>query len=369
MQSLHERHVIVTGASAGVGRATAVAFARLGCRVGLIARGAEGLDGARAEVEEAGGRALVLQADVADAEATEQAAEQAERQNGPIDIWVNAAMATVFSPLSRMTPEEFRRVTEVTYLGQVYGTMAALRRMRRRDRGTIVQVGSALAYRAIPLQSAYCGAKHAVRGFTNALRSELIHDNSNIRLTMVQLPAVNTPQFDWSRNRMPMRPQPVPPIHQPEAVARAVLEAAAKAPRELWVGVPSVKAILGTLAVPGWLDRMLAGQGVSGQQSDEPDMATRTDNLFAPVERDFGTHGRFDACASSTVLRFDSAKLRMAAVASMAGLAASIFCLGYLRGGQRAGHLPRSCGPDAGVPMNAAAGGDDRDETPGAIRR
>ncbi|WP_425450037.1 SDR family oxidoreductase [Virgifigura deserti] len=339
MQSLRGCHVVVTGASAGVGRATAVAFARLGCRVGLIARGADGLSGARAEVEAAGGQGLVLQADVADAEAVERAAEQAERENGPIDIWVNVAMVTIFSPVSQMTPEEFRRVTEVTYLGQVYGTMAALKRMRRRDRGTIVQVGSALSYRAIPLQSAYCGAKYAIRGFTNSLRSELIHDGSNIRLTMVQLPAVNTPQFDWSRNRMPMRPQPVPPIHQPEAVAAAILEAAAKTPRELWVGIPSVKAIVGDMVLPHWLDHMLASQAYDGQQSNEPDSADRADNLFAPMDGDYGAHGRFDARASPTVLRFEPTKLRMAAAASMAGLAVAILCLGYLGGKRRARHF------------------------------
>ena len=233
-------------------------------------RGRAGLEGARREVEAVGGEALVCPADVADAHALIEAADRIAQRFGAIDVWVNNAMATVFGPFQDVTPAEFRRVTEVTYLGQVHGTMAALRHMRPRDAGTIVQVGSALAYRAIPLQAAYCGAKFAVRGFTDVLRSELLHDRSRIRLTMVQLPAVNTPQFDWSRNHLGRRAQPVPPIYQPEAVAEAIVEAVARAPRELWVGGPAVKAIVGGLAVPALADRLLAHQGYSGQITAEP---------------------------------------------------------------------------------------------------
>ena len=239
--------VVVTGASAGVGRAAAVAFARNGFNVALIARGEDGLQGAQRDVRAAGGQALVLPLDVADADALSRAAERVIAEWGQIDVWVNCAMATIFSPVREIKPEEFRRVTEVTYLGQVYGTMAALRHMLPRDRGTIIQVGSALAYRAIPLQSAYCGAKFAIRGFTDALRSELEHDGSRVRLSMVQLPAVNTPQFDWARNRMGKRMQPVPPIYQPEAIAREIIRAAREAPRELWIGRSALKAIIGTM--------------------------------------------------------------------------------------------------------------------------
>src|SRR5918999_1335603 len=218
--------VVITGASAGVGRATVREFARRGAHVALIARGRDGLEAARREVEREGGRALVLPLDVADADAVERAAERVERELGPIDVWVNNAMVSVFSPVREMRPEEYRRVTEVTYLGYVHGTLAALRWMLPRDRGTVVQVGSALCYRGIPLQSAYCAAKHAVQGFTESLRCELIHDNSNVKVTMVHLPATNTPQFDWSRSRMPRRAQPVPPVYQPEVAARAVYHAA-----------------------------------------------------------------------------------------------------------------------------------------------
>src|SRR5919199_1732481 len=230
--------VVITGASAGVGRATARAFAREGAYIGLLARGRDGLEGARRDVEESGGRALVLPTDVSDADAVERAAEAVEREFGPIDVWINNAMVGVFAPVKATTAAEFRRVTEVTYLGYVHGTLAALRRMLPRDRGMILQVGSALCYRGIPLQAAYCAAKHAIQGFTESLRCELIHDRSNVKVTMVQLPAVNTPQFDWARSRMPRRAQPVPPVHQPEAVAEAVYAAALPAPREVWLGWP-----------------------------------------------------------------------------------------------------------------------------------
>ena len=249
------RNVVVTGASAGVGRATAVAFARLGCNVALLARGHEGLEGARRDVEAAGGRAHIISVDIANAKAVDQAADNVAHRWGGIDIWVNNAMATVVGPADQVAAAEWKRVTEVTYLGAVYGSLAALRHMRRQDAGTIVQIGSALAYRAIPLQSAYCGAKFAVRGFTDALRTELLHEGSSVRLTMVQLPGVNTPQFDWSRTHANTRHQPVGTVFQPETVAETVVRAALTAPRELWVGLPAMHAIIGTMLAPGLLDR------------------------------------------------------------------------------------------------------------------
>jgi NAD(P)-dependent dehydrogenase (short-subunit alcohol dehydrogenase family) len=290
----HPQVVVVTGASAGIGRAIVRMLAAHGAHVGLIARGRDGLDGARREVEAAGGRALVLPLDVADADAVERAAARVEAELGPIDVWINNAMASVFSPVKEMTPDEFRRVIEVTYLGYVYGTLAALKRMLPRDRGVIVQVGSALAYRAIPLQAAYCGAKHAIKGFTESLRSELIHDRSNIRVSMVHLPAHNTPQFGWVKSRLPNKAQPVPPVFQPEVAAEAVLWAAREPRRERWVGWPTVKAILAERFIPGYLDRYLATRGYSGQQTDEPADPDRPHNLWAPVSGDHGAHGAFD---------------------------------------------------------------------------
>jgi NAD(P)-dependent dehydrogenase (short-subunit alcohol dehydrogenase family) len=292
--------VVITGSSAGVGRAAAVEFARRGARIALLARGRDSLEAARREVEAAGGQALAIPTDVADPRQVESAADRVERELGPIDIWVNCAMATVFSPVSSLTPEEFKRVTEVTYLGTVYGTMAALRRMRTRNRGAIVQVGSALSYRAIPLQSAYCGAKFGIRGFTDALRSELIHDRSPIRLSMVQLSAFNTPQFDWARTHIARNPQPVPPIFQPEVAARGIVWAAYHDRRELWVGWPAVKAILGNKLIPGILDRYLASRAYSGQFTDEPLPPNRPDNLFQPAPGPWSAHGRFDARARPT---------------------------------------------------------------------
>ena len=289
--------VVVTGASAGVGRATVRAFAVRGASVALVARGRDGLDAAAAEVEAHGGRALVLPADVSDPAAVDQAASAAEAELGPIDVWVNNAMVSVFSPVHELSAEEVRRVTEVTYLGCAHGTLAALRRMRPRDRGTIVQVGSALAYRAIPLQAAYCGAKHAIEGFTQSLRCELRHERSGVRVTMVQLPALNTPQFDWVRSRLPRRPQPVPPIYQPEVAAEAIVWAARHAPRELKVAMSTVLAIYADRIGPGLLDRYVSRTGYDSQQTDEPTDPDRADNLWQSVPGDHGARGRFDARA------------------------------------------------------------------------
>ncbi|MGH9515018.1 MAG: SDR family oxidoreductase [Terriglobales bacterium] len=289
--------VVVTGASAGLGRAIARHFGSKGARVGLVARGVDGLNGAKQEIEAAGGSALVLPVDVADADAVEAAAAKVEQEFGPIEVWVNNAMASVFSPVKQMKSEEYKRVTEVTYLGVVYGTLSALKRMLPRDRGTIVQVGSALAYRSIPLQSAYCGAKHAISGFTDSLRCELLHDHSNVRITMVQMPALNTIQFDWVKSRLKRKAQPVPPIFQPEVGASAVYWAAHHDRREVFVGMPTVAAIEANKIGPGLLDRYLGRTGYDSQQTDEPEDPNRPNNLFEPVPGDHGAHGRFGDCA------------------------------------------------------------------------
>jgi NAD(P)-dependent dehydrogenase (short-subunit alcohol dehydrogenase family) len=289
--------VVVTGASGGVGRAVAHAFAKRGADIGLLARGERGLAGAREEVMSLGGKALVLQTDVADHAQVEAAAEAVEREFGPIDVWVNDAMATVFAPFLEVEPEEFKRATEVTYLGAVYGTMSALKRMVPRDRGTVVQVGSALAYRAIPLQSAYCGAKFAMRGFTDSVRTELMHDGSNVWITMVQLPAVNTPQFNWCRTRLPDHPQPMPPIYQPEVAAEAVYWAAHHHRREIDVGFSTVKAIFGNKLAPGFADRYLARTGYKSQQIQGMSVNGRPDNLYEPVPDEAAMHGMFDSRA------------------------------------------------------------------------
>ncbi len=314
--------VVVTGATAGVGRATAVAFAREGACVGLVARGGDGLEGARQEVEAAGGEALVLTADVSNAEELETAAGLAERELGPIDVWVNNAMVTVFSFFADLSPEEFRRVTKVTYLGTVHGTMAALRRMRPRDRGTIVQVGSALAYRGIPLQAAYCGAKHAVKGFTESLRTELLHEGSAVRVTMVHLPALNTPQFDSCRTHLPWQPQPVPPMYQPEVAAEAVLLSVRTGRRELYVGWPTVATVLGNKLAPGAMDRYLAATGIESQHTDEPVDPERPDNLYAPLPGDPGAHGRFDAEAREGSVELQASEHRAAASLALLGAVA-----------------------------------------------
>ena len=287
--------VVITGAGAGVGRATVEEFARQGYDVGLLSRDSDRLERAAGAVRSHGVRALPIPTDVADARAVEAAAARVESELGPIDVWVNVAMATVFAPVSKLTAEEFERGTRVTYLGQVHGTMAALRRMRDRNRGTIVNVGSALGYRSVPLQSIYCGAKFAIRGFTDALRSELIHDRLDVHLTMVDLPAVNTPQFDWALNKMGKKAKPVAPIYQPEVPARAIFFAATHRRREVWVGLPTVKAILANRIAPGLIDRYLAKAGYSGQLSDEPLGDDAPANLYEPVPGDYGAHGRFDA--------------------------------------------------------------------------
>ncbi|HEY7259177.1 MAG TPA: SDR family oxidoreductase [Gaiellales bacterium] len=286
--------VVVTGASAGVGRAVAHAFARRGATVGLVARGHAGLEAAAEEVRALGGTPLVLPADVADHDEMDAAAQAVERRAGPIEVWVNAAMATVFAPLAETAPDEFRRSTEVTYLGTVHGTMAALRRMVPRDRGVVVQVGSALAYRAIPLQAAYCGAKFAVRGFTDSVRTELLHEGSSVWITMVQLPAVNTPQFSWCRTRLPNHPQPVPPIFDPDVPAEAVYWAATHRRRELIVGGSALKAIVASMVAPSLADRYLARTGYDSQQMQGvPVDRDRPDNLFSAVEDLAATRGRF----------------------------------------------------------------------------
>jgi NAD(P)-dependent dehydrogenase (short-subunit alcohol dehydrogenase family) len=317
--------VVVTGASAGVGRATARAFANDGWDVALIARGDAGLEAAAQEVRDAGQRALVLPLDVADADAVEAAAERVERELGWIDVWVNNAMESVFSPISEMRADEYRRVTEVNYLGYVHGTMSALRRMQPRDEGVIVQVGSALAYRSIPLQSAYCASKHAIVGFTDSLRCELIHDRSRVKVTVVHMPALNTPQFGWVRSRLPHRGQPVPPIFEPAVAARAILFVAKHPRRELFVGGSTLLAVWGQKFLPNVLDWYLGRTGYSSQQTDEP-RPERPDNLDAPVDdtEDHGARGRFDdrSKAWSPVLQLSMHRGIVAGVVAVAGATA-----------------------------------------------
>lgn len=302
----HEQHavVVITGATAGVGRATARAFARRGAWVALIARDAERLEAARSEVDALGGKGLAVSADVADAAAVERAAGQIESKLGEIDIWVNAAMATVLAPLDEITAEEFARVTEVTYLGNVYGTLAALKYMLPRDRGVIVQVSSALAYHSIPLQAPYCGAKHAINGYTDSLRAELIHRGSRVHVTVVDMPGLNTPQFDWALNKMPHRPRPIAPVYQPEVAARAIVWAANHRRPRLYVGLSSLLMIWADKLAPGLLDRYMARTAISGQQTGEAADPGRAGNLWQPVEGDRGARGRFsdEACDRSLEL-------------------------------------------------------------------
>lgn len=294
------RHVVITGASAGVGRAVARHFAREGARLTLIARSQEGLEGTARECTAAGASVAIFAVDVADEPRLSNAARQAEQRFGPIDVWVNNAMATVVAPVVDMHPDEFRRVTEVTYLGAVHGTLAALRSMRPRNRGIIIQVGSALAYRSIPLQSAYCAGKHALLGFSESLRTELLHEHSAVHVTLVHLPAINTPQFDWALNRMPHRPQPVPPVFQPELAARAIVRASHQLRREWFVGFPSFMAVWADKLFPVIADRYLGRTGYDSQQSEESEDPHRPHNLWEPMPaRFYATHGRFSRIARS----------------------------------------------------------------------
>jgi short-subunit dehydrogenase len=326
--------VAITGASAGVGRATALEFAREGYAVGLLARGRERLEAAEREIEALGCRALALPVDVADAAAVEAAATRIEEELGPIDVWVNNAMATVFAPFSETEPDEFRRAAEVTFLGSVWGTMSALRRMRPRDQGVIVQVGSALAYRGIPLQAAYCASKHALQGLLESVRTELMHEGSNVRLTMVQLPALNTPQFTWSRAKMAHQPRPVPPIFQPEVAAEAIVFAAHHPRREVMVGWPTVKAIVGNAVAPGVADHYLADDGYAAQQTDRVMRHDRPGNLFEPVPGDQGAHGPFDAQAKTYSLQLWATKHRRAlGVAGASAVTAAV--LNFVTGGHK----------------------------------
>jgi len=291
--SYKNKVIVITGATGGVGRATAHAFAKQGAKIALLARGQKQLDATKVEVEWLGGQALAIPTDVADPAQVEAAADLAENTLGPIDVWVNNAMVSVFAPIKAITPQEFKRVTEVTYLGQVYGTMAALRRMLPRDRGSIVLVGSALAYRGIPLQSAYCGSKHGIEGFYDSLRCELLHDKSNIKTCMVQLPAMNTTQFDWVLSKLPRKPRPMGKIYQPEVAAQAILYAAAHNRRSIWVGASTYKAIIGNKLSPSYADHVLARNGYDGQQTKEPVSPERENNIWEPVQQDRGIHGGF----------------------------------------------------------------------------
>ena len=325
MSDRNQEVAVVTGASAGVGRAVAHAFARRGARVALLARGESSLAQAALEVEALGGRALAIPTDVADAEAVEAAAALAEAELGPIDVWVNDAMATVFAEFMDVTPDEYRRATEVTYLGAVHGTMSALRRMVPRDRGTVVQVGSALAYRAIPLQSAYCGAKFAIRGFSDSVRTELLHNKSRVWISMVQLPAVNTPQFGWCRSKLPDHPMPVPPIYQPEVAAEAIYWAAHRRRREVFCGGSAAAVILANKIAPAIADRYLARTGYQSQQmADMPVAKGRADNLFAPQPQLAATHGMFDDQAKDRSLQLWLTTHRSVAVGALVGTTALV---------------------------------------------
>ncbi len=320
------RVVVVTGASAGLGRAVVREFAGKGCDVALIARGTDGLEGARKEVEQAGGRALVFPIDVADADAVERAAAETEEKLGPIDVWVNNAMNSVFSPVREMKAEEYKRVTEVTYLGQVYGALSALKRMLHRDRGSIIFVGSALAYRGIPLQSAYCASKHAIEGFFDSLRTELMHDKSNVNISMVQLPAMNTTQFGFVKSRLPFKPKPMGTIYQPEVAARLIEYASRNPRREYFVGWPTVKAIVGNKIAPWYADRVLARSGYQGQMTKEPENGNRKSNLWEPIPGDHGAHGPFtDNSKSFSPVTW--ASVNRGAIAATAAVLAGFFFL------------------------------------------
>jgi NAD(P)-dependent dehydrogenase (short-subunit alcohol dehydrogenase family) len=324
-RKLADQVVVVTGASSGVGRAIARAFGAAGAKVGLIARTQAALEEAEREIAASGSEALVLPLDVSDPKKVSAAARAVVERFGRIDTWVNDAMVSVFSPVNRTTPDEYRRVVEVNYLGTVHGTLAALEHMRKQGEGVILQIGSALVYRSIPLQSAYCASKAAIRGFTDSLRCELFHEKSRIKVCMLQLPAVNTPQFDVVRTRLPRKPKPVPPIFQPEMIARAALRAAMHPTREMWISGSAVKAILGQRIIPGLLDRYLGRIGYDAQQTEEPIEPYRPDNVFAPLPGDRGAHGRFDAeSRGGSVERW--ARLRRRAIAG--GLAAAALAFG-----------------------------------------
>ncbi|MEY9852254.1 NAD(P)-dependent dehydrogenase (short-subunit alcohol dehydrogenase family) [Leifsonia sp. EB41] len=327
IETLEGAVVVVTGASAGVGRAAAVEFGRAGARVALLARGEAGLEAAAEEVRAAGGKAITVPVDVADADAVETAAERVVTEWGRIDVWVNCAFSSVFAELGRISPDEFRRTTEVSYLGFVYGTMAALRRMRPAGRGTIVQIGSALAYRGIPLQSAYCGAKHAIVGFTESVRTELLHDHSDVAITMVHLPAMNTPQFRWLLSRLPQQAQPVPPIYQPEVAARTIVRAAVRPRRAYWVGISTVQTIIGNRLIPGLLDHYLGKTGYASQQTDEARPADQPVNLWEPADQsvDHGTHGPFGDRSKASSVQAWSSRNRRALGAVGAALAGVVF--------------------------------------------
>jgi NAD(P)-dependent dehydrogenase (short-subunit alcohol dehydrogenase family) len=323
--------VVITGASAGLGRATVREFAKRGADVALIARGVDGLEAAKKEVELYGGRALVLPLDVADAQAVDKAADEVETKLGPIDIWVNNAMNSVFSPIKNMTPDEYKRVTEVTYLGQVYGALSALKRMRARNRGCIIFVGSALAYRGIPLQSAYCASKHAVEGFYDSFRCELIHDKLNIRTCMIQLPAMNTTQFGFVRNKLPYKPKPMGIIYQPEVAAEAIVFATENDRREIYVGWPTLEAIVGNKIVPGYADRHLARTGYEGQFTKQPEDPNRKDNLWEPLPGDHGAHGPFSAQSHSFSPQLWASENRALLASCFAGIVLAVGSLLLLK--------------------------------------
>lgn len=337
--------VVITGASAGIGRATARLFGRRGANVALVARGEAGLEGAARDVEAAGGKALPISADVADFDAVQQAADQAESELGPIDVWVNVAFTSVFAPFKEIKPEEFKRVTEVSYLGFVYGTRAALDKMLPRDRGTIVQVGSALGYRSIPLQSAYCGAKHAINGFTESVRVELLHDQSNVHVTIAQMPAVNTPQFSWVRSRLPRHPQPVPPIYQPEIAAQGVVFAADHPEhREYWVGASTAATIFAQKFGAPLLDRYLARTGYGSQQTGDLGALHGPGNLWHPEDQepgaDHGAHGDFDGRSHQRSVQLWVTQHTVAAGETVGAAVAN--AVGAVRGRTRSGRQPKS---------------------------
>lgn len=336
------RVIVVTGGTAGVGRAIARRFAHQGDAVAVLARGRDGLKATVAEIDQLGGQGLGLAADVADATQVDAAAERIERALGPIDVWINNAMVTAVGPVESISASEYQRITDVCYHGFVWGTRAALRHMRPRNRGTIIQVGSALAYRSIPLQAAYCGAKHAIRGFTDALRSELLHDDVAIEVCMVQLPAVNTPQFGWCVNRMDKALQPMPPIYQPEIIAEAIYDVSRHPRREVFLGWPSIKAIVGNKIVPGLADRYLASRGYEGQLTDAPNTDPPA-NLYAPVPGDHGAHGRFDAQARSRdpIARV-ATKLGSTGVQAVIAATAAVVATGLVASVQKLVHGRRS---------------------------